>query len=430
MCQSTQMGAIMIKFNEKFLLGAATAAHQVEGNNRNSDCWIMEHLPHSDYEEPSLDAVDHYNHYEEDIKLMAKAGLNSYRFSIEWARIEPEKGKYSKNEIEHYYKVLRCCHENGITPIVTMHHFSSPKWLITEGGWESEKTIEYFKNYCGYLVEQLGSEMEYVCTINEANMGLQIATVARDIMKQMGIELQVGMSFPMPENKKLAMAEAAEAFGLTETTFPNVFLTLRTEAGDRIIMQAHEAARDIMKVICPHLKVGITLSLYDIQVSPGGESAAKEEWEREFGRYLSYLLKDDFIGVQNYTRKIFDETGSKPAPEGSELTEMGYEFYPESIGNVIRRVSKELSLPIIVTENGIGTQDDSRRAAFIKGALESVKACINDGIPVKGYMYWSLIDNFEWQKGFSKHFGLIAVDRVTHTRVPKQSLSYLGSYCN
>ena len=420
----------MEKFDKSFLLGAATAAHQVEGNNINSDFWVMEHLEHSDFAEPSNDAVDHYNRYEEDIKLMAKAGLGSYRFSIEWARIEPEQGKYSKDEIEHYSKVLKCCHENGITPIVTMHHFSSPKWLITEGGWESEKTIESFKNYCGYVVEQLGNQMEYICTINEANMGLQIATIARDFMKQMGIELQVGMNFPMPEEKKLTIADAVEAFGLTEMNQPNVFLSLRTEAGDRIIMQAHEAARDAMKEICPHLKVGVTLSLYDIWVLPGGESGAKEEWEMEFGRYIPYIRKDDFIGVQNYTRKIIGETGSNPAPKDSELTEMGYEFYPESIGNVIRKVAKELPLPIIVTENGLATQDDSRRVEFIKRALESIQECIDDGIPVKGYMYWSLLDNFEWQKGFSKHFGLIAVDRTTQTRLPKQSLSVLGSYCS
>lgn len=420
----------MKKFSSSFLIGAATAAHQVEGNNINSDCWIMEHLPHTDFAEPSEDAVDHYNRYEEDIKLMLKAGLNAYRFSIEWARIEPEKGKYSENEVEHYSNVLRCCHEFGITPVVTMHHFSSPKWLITEGGWENEKTIEYFKNYCTYVVEQLGNQMEYVCTINEANMGLQIAAIARDIMKQMGIELQVGMNFPMPEERKLAIAEAAEAFGLTEVKQANVFLTLRTEAGDRLIMQAHEAARDAMKAMCPHLKVGVTLSLYDIQAQPGGESGAKEEWELEFGRYLPYLQKDDFIGVQNYTRKVIGETGSEAVAKNSELTEMGYEFYPESIGGVIRIVAKELPIPILVTENGLATQDDSRRIEFIQRALESVQSCIDDGLPVKGYLYWSLLDNYEWQKGFSKHFGLIAVDRKTQTRLPKESLGVLGSYCS
>ena len=164
---------------EKFFVGAATAAHQVEGNNVNSDYWAQEHMKHTSFVEPSEDAVDHYNRYEEDIQLMADAGLNAYRFSIEWARIEPEKGHFDETEVEHYRKVIRCCKEHGITPIVTMLHFTSPKWLISEGGWEAESTIEYFRNYCTYIAEQLGSELEYVCTINEANMGMQMAAIMK-----------------------------------------------------------------------------------------------------------------------------------------------------------------------------------------------------------------------------------------------------------
>ena len=159
----------MKKFKSEFMFGAATAAHQVEGNNVNSDFWVMENLPGSMYKESSLDAVDHYHRYREDIKLLANAGLNAYRFSIEWARIEPTKGNFDKSEIEHYRNVLKCCHENSVTPIVTLHHFSSPKWLISEGGWESENTIGYFKNYCEYVVSELGDLIPYICTINEAN---------------------------------------------------------------------------------------------------------------------------------------------------------------------------------------------------------------------------------------------------------------------
>lgn len=184
-----------MKFAKGFLLGAATAAHQVEGNNTHSDFWTMEQLEHSNFTEPSLDAVDHYHHYEEDIKLLANSGLNSYRFSIEWARIEPEKGQYDDNEIEHYRKVLKFCRLNNVTPIVTMHHFSSPKWLISEGGWESEKTVGYFKNYCHYVVSKLGDMMCYVCTINEANMGLQIASLSKSIMRRMGVMPQIGINF-------------------------------------------------------------------------------------------------------------------------------------------------------------------------------------------------------------------------------------------
>ena len=175
---------------QDFLVGAATAAHQVEGNNIHSDYWAMEHMKYGNFNEPSLDAVDHYNRYEEDIKMVAEAGLNAYRFSIEWARIEPEQGVYDENEIEHYRKVLTCCRENGVEPIVTMMHFTSPKWLIENGGWENEATVEAFKNYCQYVTEQLGDLMHYVCTINEANMGIQVAAISARYRAQMMAKIQ------------------------------------------------------------------------------------------------------------------------------------------------------------------------------------------------------------------------------------------------
>ena len=144
--------------------------------------------------------------------------------------------------------------------------------------------------------------------------------------------------------------------------------------------------------------------------------------------YLPAITEDDFLGVQNYTRARYDENGSLPAPEGAELTQMDYEFYPQALENVLRKVAAEFHGDLIVTENGIATADDTRRVAFIETALAGVQNCIADGLPIKGYFHWSLIDNFEWQKGFSMQFGLIAVDRATQTRYPKPSLKVLGSY--
>lgn len=421
----------MNKFPKGFLVGAATAAHQVEGNNIHSDYWCIENLPHSDFAEPSLEAVDHYNHYEEDIKLLADAGLNAYRFSIEWARIEPEKGQFDDKEVEHYRKVLDFCHANGVEPIVTMHHFSSPKWLIAEGGWESEKTVEYFARYCGYIAEKLGSLMNYVCTINEANMGLQIAAVAKNIMRSMGVTPQIGMNFEqimesaLKGDRLLAKQEKTAAFGAEKV---NDFLSMRTPKGDAIIMKAHQAAKAAMKDVCPELKIGLTLSLFDLQPQEGGEEEAAREWEEDFSHYVPYIKDDDFIGVQNYSRKLVDANGGMENPEGAELTQMGSEFYPWGLPRVIRRVYEELRLPIIVTENGIATSDDSRRIAYIQEAVKGIQECIEESIPVKGYCYWSLLDNFEWQKGFGMTFGLIAVDRTVQKRYPKESLYVLGQY--
>lgn len=423
-------------FEKDFLIGAATAAHQVEGNNTHSDYWAQEHMIHTDFLEPSGDAVDHYNRYDEDIRLMADAGLNAYRFSIEWARIEPEEGKFDENELKHYEDVIRVCKENKIEPIITLLHFTSPKWLITKGGWESDETPAYFARYTRYVIERLGNELHYVCTINEANMGVQVAAIAKRYKQQMMSKMQAGKTDgtvqmglnleKMIANQKEAEKERMEIFGVPKT---ECFTSPRTPHGDEIVMEAHKAARTVIRELAPHIQVGLTLSLHDIQPLPGGEENAAKEWADEFTHYLPAIEGDDFLGIQNYTRTRMDASGSLPTPEGSELTQMDYEFYPEALEHVIRKVAKEFHGSLIVTENGIATADDTRREVFIKSALSGVNACLTDGIPIKGYMYWSLMDNFEWQKGYSMTFGLIAVDRTTQKRMPKPSLSLLGSFC-
>lgn len=416
----------MIK--EEFLLGAATAAHQVEGNNIHSDYWAMEGMENSSFVEPSLDAADHYNRYQEDIDLLVNAGLNAYRFTIEWARIEPTKGVFDDREMQHYREVLQYCHDVGVTPIVTMHHFSSPKWLIESGGWESEETPERFASYCEYVIGKLGSLLTYICTINEANMGLQLASMIRDRMAKSQSDVQVGINFdinPLEEKMNQLKEIYKEIFGVSE---PQHFLSQRTENGDLIIMQAHKQARGKMKRVKPDLKIGLTLSLHDFQAAEGGEPFVVNEWDQEFAHYIPFIKEDDFIGVQNYTRKIIGSNGVAQKSNSSRATQMGYEYYPEALENVIRKVHQDLKIPIIVTENGIGAADDQVRIDFIRTVMSGVESCIADGIPVLGYMHWSLLDNFEWQLGFSKTFGLIAVNRETQERLPKESLRVLGSY--
>lgn len=435
-------------FEKGFLIGAATAAHQVEGGNIHSDYWAQEHMVHTDFSEPSGDAVDHYNRYAEDIRLMADAGLNAYRFSIEWARIEPQEGCFDEAQIAHYRDVIRTCKTYGIEPIVTLLHFTSPKWLISRGGWESDETPGYFARYTRYVMERLGSELHYVCTINEANMGIQVAAIAKRYMRQMMAKMQtaggngagknddhsgdgtvqMGLNLEkMMANQQAAEKERMEIFGVAKT---ECFTSPRTPHGDELVMEAHRAARTVIREVAPHVRLGLTLSLHDIQAQPGGEENAKREWAEEFTHYLPALEGDDFLGVQNYTRTRTDGDGTMPTPEGAELTQMDYEYYPQALEHVIRRVAKDFKGDLIVTENGIATADDSRRVSFIQEALSGVKACIFDGIPVKGYMYWSLMDNFEWQKGYSMTFGLIAVDRATQQRSPKPSLHVLGGFCN
>lgn len=426
----------MVKFGSGFMIGAATAAHQVEGNNINSDCWILENMHGSIYKEPSLDGVDHYNKYREDIKLLADSGLNAYRFSIEWARIEPTKGNFDKVEIQHYRDVLKCCYEHGLTPIVTMHHFSSPIWLIKEGGWENENTINHFGDYCRYVVRELGDLMPYICTINEANMGLQLKKVMNDMISKIQREstvkceysdVQIGMNMDIKNMMEENMRATGEAFGMDPNKV-QVFLSPRTKSGDILIMKCHEKAREIIKEINPNIKVGITMSVYDYQAVPGGENYIKEMQYEDFVHYLPYIQKDDFFGLQNYTRSIYGENGKIQPDKNTRLTEAGYEYYPEALARVVKFISIYWNKPIIITENGICTSNDKERVEFIERALTGLYECLEEGINVIGYIHWSLLDNFEWQLGYKPKYGLISVDRLTQKRYPKDSLKFLGSF--
>ena len=417
---------------DKFLLGAATAAHQVEGNNTHSDNWVMEHIPHTDFVEPSGSACDHYNRYEGDIRLLAESGCNAYRFSIEWARVEPKQGKFDQPAIEHYRRVLDCCEKYGVTPIVTLHHFSSPAWLITKGGWAKPFVVSAFARYARKVVEELGSRIPYICTINEANMGMQLNKVIQDMMSSGGKgskegDVQVGTNTGLDiKTLLLGMVEQGIAFKCNPLSI-NAYLRPCNEKKELFVMKAHQAAVKEIKAVCPNAKVGLTLSLFDYQPIEGGEEAAAKLWQEDFGWYLPYIQNDDFLGVQNYSRKIVGAAGAlQPAPD-APVTQMGYEDYPQSIGNVLRKVAKEFTGELIVTENGIATSDDARRCAFIKEAFAGVQAAKADGVPVNGYLHWSLLDNFEWQAGYAKTFGLIAVDRTTQKRYPKPSLQVLGS---
>lgn len=414
---------------EDFLIGAATAAHQVEGNNVHSDYWVMEHIKHSDFLEPSGSAADHYNRYEEDIALLAGAGLNAYRFSIEWARVEPREGTFDPDAVRHYRQVLDCCKKHGVTPIVTLHHFSSPAWLISKGGWGKPYVIDAFARYARHIAEQLGTQLPWICTINEANMGFQLNKIAADMMKAGKKEggVQVGTNTSLDLKKIiLGMFEQGKAFRCSPFAV-NTFLKPRKQAQEEIVMRAHQAAAKEIKAVRPQAKVGLTLSLFDYQPVDGGEAQAAQLWQEDFGFYLPWIQNDDFLGVQNYSRKLVGPEGAQEPAPGTAVTQMGYEDYPAAIGHVLRKVAESYYGELLVTENGIGTADDARRCEFIREALSGIQACVDDGLPVKGYLHWSLLDNFEWQAGYGKTFGLIAVNRATQERHPKESLNVLGS---
>ena len=402
-----------IQFPKGFLWGTATAAHQVEGNNLNSDVWLIEHVPGTPHKEPSGDACDHYHRYRSDIALLAELGFNSYRFSIEWARIEPQEGEFSTAVLDHYRDMLLACHEHGLTPIVTYHHFSSPRWLLSRGGWVSKKTPDRFARYCERATRHLGDLIGAACTINEAN----IATLL----------LRFGY-MPKPEQllKETWWRATADAVNIApELLAP--FQYAASEQAVNIILKSHRRAVEAIRAAGGKFPVGITLALQDIQPVEGGEVFA-EQMSRDINDiYLENLQGDDFVGVQSYSRIRCDANGFLKPEEGTELTQMGYEFWPEALEACIRHAIEVSGLPVLVTENGIGTADDTRRVEYIRRALRGVINCLRDGLEIRGYTYWSAYDNFEWELGYRPTFGLIAVDRESQARTVKPSARMLGT---
>ncbi len=398
-------------FPEGFLWGTATAAHQVEGGNVYNDVWLMEHVPGTDFAEPSGDAIDHYHRYREDIALLAGLGFNMYRFSLEWSRIEPEPGIFSMAALDHYRRMLECCHENGLTAMVTYHHFSSPRWLIAGGGWEGAETPEHFARFCARATEHLGDLIDYACTLNEPNIGPLI------------FKGQPGA--PVPQEQPWWSAAAQSLGVLPERFVPFQFAT--SERARETMLAAHHQAVAAIKAASVSIPVGLTLAVQDIQAEPGGEEHAVRLRHELNDVYLNEIGGDDFLGVQVYTRKRVGPNGVLPPAEDAERTQIGYEFWPEALEATIRIAAEATGIPIIVTENGIATADDERRLEYVDRALRGVAACLQDGIDVRGYTYWSAFDNFEWYLGYGPTFGLIAVDRRTQTRTVKPSARWLGA---
>lgn len=382
-----------MSFPEGFLWGTATSAHQVEGGNVYNDSWQAEHLPGTHYAEPSGDACDHYHRYPSDIALIADLGLGAYRFSLEWSRIEPEEGEFSRAALDHYRRMLSSCHEHGLTPMLTFHHFTSPRWIAAGGGWEERRTAERFARFCEHSMRHLGDLVPYACTLNEPNLGGLLHGV-------LGIPAPPGPAVPFQN------ATGARAVEVMRT--------------------AHRLALEAIKGVSDATSVGLTVAMTAFEAAPGGEETMARLRGIAEDDFLEQL-EGDFLGVQNYTGMRVGADGPIEPDESLERSQMGYLYQPEALGQVIRRAVEVTGLPIFVTENGLSAEDDSRRVEFISRALASLEACLRDGLDVRGYFYWSLFDNFEWVFGYGQKFGLVAVDRSTQMRTLKPSARHLGA---
>jgi beta-glucosidase len=379
------------RFPDGFLWGAATAAHQIEGGNVNNDWWAWEHDPDSGCAEPSGDACDSYNLWERDVGLVADLGLGAYRFSLEWSRIEPAPGEYSTVALSHYRRICEACLQRGIEPVVTFHHFTLPRWLSDLGGWEAADAPDVFARFVAKAGESLGDVIGRACTLNEPN--------------------------------------AAAVMGYTVGEFPPGVKDdlVRHLAVNDALVRAHRHAVDALRAGPGRFPVGLTLSMDELFADEGGDSvrdAAEEILENGF---LKATAGDDFVGVQCYTRIHFGPKGKADDDPAVPQTQMGYEYWPQAAEYTVRRAASCSGRPIIVTENGIATDDETVRIAYMTEALRGLLRCLDDGVDVRGYFAWSLMDNFEWAHGYGPKFGLYEVDRRTFERRPKASARWFAS---
>ncbi|ARN19601.1 glycoside hydrolase family 1 protein [Piscinibacter gummiphilus] len=408
-------------FPAGFLWGAATSAHQVEGRNTNADLWLEEQLPGSPFVEPSGDALDHWNRYATDIELLARLGLKAYRFSIEWARVEPAPGVWSDEVLDHYADVCDTCIRHGLEPVITLHHFTSPQWLMKFGGWRGDETPVRFAQYVERVMQRLGARVRHVVTMNECN----ISAVLHDYVQQLIVKGDRDAIDRISNNQW--KKTAAERCGIDDESLYCSFIGAVDAKGVATVMAAHRAARAVIRRVAPHAKVGFSLSLQQAQAKPGAEKYALDAWQRKFRQWLPLIADDDFVSTQTYTRTIYDVGGRYHVPAGTMQTQMKFEFAPEALAGVLRTIARETDKPILISENGAAVANDKDRVEFIGRSLAGVHQCIAEGIQVLGYFYWSAFDNFEWYFGYKMQFGLIGVDRTTMERKPKSSAYFYGN---
>jgi beta-glucosidase len=398
-------------FPKGFIWGAATAGHQVEGNNVNSDVWFLENVKPSVFSEPSGDADNSLELWQADLDLVKVLNLGAYRFSLEWARIEPEPGLFSIAMLDHYKRIIEGCRARGIRPMVTYNHYTTPLWFAKQGGWLNPDSPRLFALFCERATRHLGAGISHAMTLNEPN----IMRILRYVLPPFVLDLQRQM-----------LDAAAKKAGVAKFTAGNAVNAEDVDAMTTNMIAGHRKARAAIKAVRPDLPVGFTLSMFDDQAV--GPVAKRDAARRElYAAWLEVARDDDFLGVQNYERVLWGPEGRLPPAKGATVNAMGGEIYAASLANAVRYAFAQVNKPIIVTEHGVSTDDDTIRAHLIPDALAELHKAMGEGVPVQGYVHWSLIDNFEWISGYKQHLGLVAVDRTTFKRTPKPSAGVLAA---
>jgi beta-glucosidase len=404
-----------IEFPSPFVFGSATAAHQVEGDNRANDWWAHEVAPDTNVSEPSGIACDHYHRFAEDFRLLKSLGHPAHRLSIEWSRIEPEEGQIQVAEIEHYRAVFSTLRDLGIEPWVTLYHFTLPQWFVHRGSFTRAENVALFRRFVERMATTYGDVVQHWCTINEptapAELGYRVGyfpprqtdpEVAADVL------MNLFRAHTAASDALRAHARLAPSIGITLAVTAHEACD-PTSAADRALAALRDAETN--GVSFDALRTGVFTYPGRAPVEIPGLKASS-----------------DFVGIQYYTRMRYDAASGVPTmPDFNRfITQMAWEVYPEGLAPLLQRAAAT-GLPVYVTENGICCDDDRVRIEYIADHLAAVDDARRAGADVRGYFYWSAMDNFEWNFGYAPKFGLIAVDRHTLARTPRPSADFFSA---
>jgi len=391
-------------FPEGFLWGAATSSHQVEGDNRLNDWWESEHqgrVPHA-----SGPACRHYELFREDFDLARSWGHNAHRFSIEWSRVQPGEGQWDRKALEHYVDVVDALRDRGLEPVVTLHHFTNPSWFVRSGGWAWSGAPRVFGEYVERVVEVMGNRVRFWLTVNEPTV-------------------YVRQGFIVGEWPPFKCGKWRQAFGALRNLARAHLLGFRT---------IHQAAPGALVSFAHNAPI-----VQACRASAWSDRSAATVRDFVLNRLFLNLIGEqnlDFVGLNYYTRMVVRSQGSTAnrilgsvcrghshVGQGP-VSKIGWESYPQGLGQILRRFGR-LGLPLLVTENGIATDDERLRTRFIREHLKVISKAVESGTNVIGYLYWTLMDNFEWTDGRNAPFGLAAVDFKTQRRTARPCVEEL-----
>ncbi len=409
------------RFPDGFLWGAATSAHQVEGRNTNNDWWAWEQSGR--VKEPSGLAADHFRRFREDFDLARSLGHNAHRFSLEWSRIEPEDGTFSAEGLRHYGDVIDALRARGIEPVVTIFHYTIPQWLAARGGLEAPEFEDRFERFAARVVAEYGDRVRWWLTLNEP----VVQAFKGWVLGQ------------WPPGRTQDFAGAIRVVRTLLRSHVRAYHAIHARRPDALVSVAKHALalspcnpKSVLDRLSVRVRQYLFNHLFLDALHTGALRVPGLLWER-----LPQAHTLDFIGLNYYTRDFVQNTGfSLPGLVGNLCTrehhgrigkrnELGWEIYPEGLAHFLKAYAR-YGRPILITENGLPTSRDDDRWTFLFLHLWQVARALDEGVPIAGYLHWSLLDNYEWADGFGGRFGLIEVDYATQGRTPRESAKKLA----